>query len=90
MILCKLKCYGIHGICLKWIESYLYYRIQQIKLSNTLSNDFIVYSGVSQLGSYLVNPLFLTFINNIITSFDVGITILLFSDNIKINTKKKY
>lgn len=36
LLLFKLSCYGIHGIFLKWIESYLYGRIQQVKLSNTI------------------------------------------------------
>lgn len=89
LFLCKLNCYGIHGIFLKWIESYLYCRIQRVKPSNTLFSDFIAYFLVPR-GSRLGPLLFLIFVNDSASVFDDYIDVLLFADDTKKYTAVRY
>lgn len=77
---------------MKWIESYLYCRTQQVKLLNTLTDNFIAYSEVPQ-GSNLGLLLFLIFIINLPSIFDNTINILLYAEmytNIRSDENCKY
>lgn len=60
-------------MCLKCIESYLYWRTRQVKLLNILSDDFVAYSGIPQGSDLSPLLLFLIFINDLSPIFDSGI-----------------
>ena len=59
--------FGIDGVVLKWIESYLADRRQQIKIDDTVSDHFSVPFGVPQ-GSRLGPLLFTLYTGNLITN----------------------
>ena len=76
-----MESYGIQGNLLKWIESFLSSRRQQVKVGGSLSQWAHVKSGVPQ-GSVLGPILFVLFINdmpNVITN-----TCRIFADDTKI------
>jgi len=77
----KLKCHGIDGKVLDWIENWLSGRQQRVCLDGARSQWRSVTSGVPQ-GSVLGPILFLVYVNDI----DVGIINLLlkFADDIKV------
>ena len=83
-LLAKLEAYGISGKILKWIETFLTNRSQQVIINGVLSESLPVLSGVPQ-GSVLGPVLFLIFINDLL----VGISSLgkLFADDSKIYRK---
>jgi hypothetical protein len=80
-LLYKLKCSGIHGPLLKWLESYLTNRKQIVKLNGFVSREIDVHSGVPQ-GSHLGPILFSLFINDIKNCLDAEFS--LFADDLKI------
>jgi len=63
-LLHKLIGFGIHGKLLKWIESFLTHRQQQVVLNGHLSYSSPVINGVPQ-GSILRPLLFIMYINDL-------------------------
>ena len=63
-LLHKLKAYGIDGKLLKWFDSYLSGRTQQVFVNGSFSNSLPLHAGVPQ-GSVLGPFLFLVSINEI-------------------------
>ena len=77
----QLKCHGIRGKILKWIEIWLTGRQQRVILNGSKSGWSDVLSGVPQ-GSVLGPMLFLIFINTIENGVDSKV--LKFADDLKI------
>ena len=82
LLIRKLHNYGIRGAALRWIQSYLTGRQQQVIIKNNVSELFPTYSGVPQ-GSNLGPLLFLIFINNLAAMLRF-VKIVLFADDAKI------
>ena len=84
LILYKLKTiYGIDGLMLRFIKSYLQGRQQQVVVGGTVSNKLPVMSGVPQ-GSILGPFLVVHFINDIFSCICEGTSIALYADDTKI------
>ena len=80
-LLHKLERYGIDGPLLKWFESFLIGRSQQVVLRGSYSSWTQVKSGVPQ-GTILGPILFITYVNDIPTG--VSSTVKLYADNTKL------
>jgi len=63
ILLKKLKSLGVHGIALKWFESYLSNRLQCVEINGILSDEKCFNISVIQ-GSILGTILFLCYIND--------------------------
>ena len=74
----KLSFYGIRGALLRWIESFLTNRTQQVIIKDKSSNPLPVLSGVPQ-GSVLGPLLFICYINDIPNN--ISSTIRLYADD---------
>ena len=79
ILLNKLKYYGIHGVALKWFESYLTQRHQYIECNELTSNMLPIQTRVPQ-GSILGPLLFLIYMNDIYIVSDKFSSILYADD----------
>ena len=84
IILHKLKyLYGVDGLMLRFIKSYLQGRQQQVVVGGNISSTLPVQSGVPQ-GSILGPLLFVIFINDMFSCVSEGTNIALYADDTKI------
>ena len=79
ILLTKLEHYGIRGLALKWITSYLTNRKQFVEYINTSSDHKTVTCGIPQ-GSILGPLLFILYINEISNSSNL-LKFILFADD---------
>ena len=77
------KNYGVDGLMLGFVKSYLQGRQQQVVVGGVISNKLPVMSGVPQ-GSILGPLLFVLFINDIFSCISEGTSIALYADDTKI------
>ena len=82
----KLRYYGVCGMILRWIESWLSNRYQCVRVGCSSSSLCRVISGVPQ-GSVLGPVLFILFVNDIVCCMAAeNVSVKLFADDAKIYT----
>ena len=74
--------FGIRGLLLNWLHSYLVSRTQYVKIQDEISQPFNVQSGVPQ-GSHL-GPLLFVLVMNSLPSFIGKAIILIYADDCKL------
>ena len=84
----KMKHYGVNNGTVKWVESFLAGRTQQVMLNGTLSKPAPVLSGVPQ-GTVLGPLLFLIYINDLPLYVSPGTEVRLFADDSAVYRKIK-
>lgn len=82
LLIAKLGRVGISGDLLRWVESYVSNRTQQVKIAGYISDTISVTSGVPR-GSHLGPLLFLLYINDIVQCFQYA-RCLLYADDMKV------
>jgi hypothetical protein len=80
LLLVKLKHYGIRGVPLQWISSYLTNRIQMCKVNGCLSSSKSINAGIPQ-GSILAPLLFNIFINDVFQFNSINTELYLYADD---------
>ena len=82
ILVSKLECYGIRGLCLDWIKSYLTNRKQFVQFNDSASTEQIITCGVPQ-GSILGPLFFILYINDFPKIFELANS-MLFADDTSI------
>ena len=82
-LLSKLKSYGVDEQLVTWIEAFLCYRTQRVKVNGVLSESKCVLSGIPQ-GTVLGPLLFIIFINDLPEVCNNLSKIFLFADDAKL------
>lgn len=86
-MLSKLRCFGIFGDILKWINTYISGRTLLVNIDGVLSSPYIATSGVPQ-GSHLGPILFILFVNDI-EFFVKSAKCLIYADDVKLYKRIK-
>jgi len=84
-LIAKLRWYGVCGMILRWIESWLCNRYQCVRVGCSSSSLCRVISGVPQ-SSVLEPVLFILFVNNIVCCMADNVSVKLLEDDAKIYT----
>ena len=80
LLLIKLNSYGIRGLPLQWLSSYLTNRTQKTKVNNVISDSKPISAGVPQ-GSILGTIIFILFVNDVFQLNSIDIEIFLYADD---------
>ena len=80
MLLAKLQLYGIRGLPLTWVKSYLYGRRQKTKVNGNFSTYKAITAGVPQ-GSILGSLMFILFINDVFQFCSKNVEIYQYADD---------
>jgi hypothetical protein len=80
LLLMKVKHYGIRGLPLLWLYSYLSKRTHKVKINDSISNVLPVSAGVLQ-GSILGPMLFILFNNDVFQFNATNCELYLYADN---------